>query len=106
MIYIDKIHMVADTLGELLAFGRAMGLRPELVLGWSKIRRNPHFDLTTPEALARAKKRGAIVVSGIRLVKIAARMKVDEQSAKQLDDLFAPDDLPVLNGKTGQTAML
>jgi hypothetical protein len=38
MIYTDKTHLVADTLAELLAFGRAMGLRPEWIQGWDRSR--------------------------------------------------------------------
>jgi len=106
VVYTDKIHMVADTLAELLAFGRAMGLRPEWIQGWSRDCHHVHFDLTTPEALARALKRAAIVISQKRLLRISVGMKVDEQSAQQLDELFAPSDLPVMNGRTGQTELL
>lgn len=106
MVYTDKIHLVADTLAELLAFVRAMGLRPELIQGWSRERLHVHFDLTTPEALARALKRGAIVISRKRLLRISVGMKVDDDSAKLLNELFAPSDLPVMNGRTGQTELL
>jgi hypothetical protein len=106
VVYTDKIHLVADTLEELLAFGRAMGLRPEWIQGYDRERLHVHFDLTSPEALARAKKRGAIVISRKKLLRLSVGMKVDERSARELNELFAPSALPVMDGRTGQTELL
>ena len=106
MVYTDKIHLVADTLAELLAFGRAMGLRPEWIQGWGKKLHNPHFLLIPDAMLVAALKRGAILVDDIKILKIALAMKVDDDSAKLLNELFAPSDLPLMNGRTGQTELL
>ena len=104
MIYTDQKRMVGDTLGELLGFGLAMGLRPELVQGWSNNLHDPHFNLT-PELLAKALRRGAIVVPRAELVKIALDQGIDYENTRMLNEIFSPKNIPVLDGRTGQTEM-
>lgn len=71
MVYYDKLgHLVADTLEELQVFARALGLKPE----WYQAGRHPHYDLTTPRMVAKARRRGAILVSPRELVKISWRL--------------------------------
>ena len=67
MVYTDGVHLIADTLEELHAFAREMGLKPE----WFQQKRLQHYDLTTSRAAKRAIKLGAVLITSRELVKIA-----------------------------------
>lgn len=67
MVYTDGVHLVADSLRELHAFAHSLGLRGE----WFQGKRRPHYDLTTPRALARALANGAQMVGTRDVVCIA-----------------------------------
>lgn len=66
MILTDGVHLMSDgSLAELHEFALRMGMRR----GWFQEHPlHPHYDLTTPAALARALRLGAKLVSGKELV--------------------------------------
>jgi len=63
MIYTDGIHLVADTLAELHAFARTIGLKRHFFHGTRK--GHPHYDLTNSGIKKKAILKGARFV-GIR----------------------------------------
>lgn len=67
-VYTDGIHLVGDTLDELHAFARAMGLKR----AWfQNHKRHPHYDLTTKRAVNRAILEGAACVGGEKVLEVA-----------------------------------
>ena len=70
MVYTDGVHLIADTLEELHAFAREMGLKPE----WFQQKRLKHYDLTTKRAVRRALSLGAVMVDSKEIVRIAERV--------------------------------
>ncbi len=77
-VYTDHVHLVADTLPELHAFARKLGLRPE----WFHDERHPHYDLTTPRARQRAVRLGAEQTS-TRHAASVSRKATEGQEAEQ-----------------------
>ncbi len=72
MIFMDKMgHMISDhSLQELHLFANKLGLKKE----WFQDKPgHPHYDLTTPNARARAEVAGAILVDGREIVRILRR---------------------------------
>jgi len=68
MIYTDKTHLIADSLNELHAFAKEIGLKPEWFQDHEK---HPHYDIWGG-MITKAIKHGAIVVSGKEIVKISS----------------------------------
>lgn len=68
MIYTDGVHLAADTLDELHAFARRLGLRRE----WFQDGRHPHYDLTTKRMALKAERCGAVKVTQRKIVEVAA----------------------------------
>lgn len=64
-------HLAADTLPELHAFARRIGLKREWVHHRGEL---SHYDLTTERARQRAIAAGAVVVSPREMPAIARRM--------------------------------
>jgi hypothetical protein len=73
MVYTDKVHMVADNLGELHDFATRIGLRREWFQNHS---RHPHYDLWGSR-LKSALNRGAVVVNSKEIVRISRRLRCD-----------------------------
>lgn len=67
-ILTDGVHMMSDTsVEELHQFAQGMGLKRK----WFQCKnpRHLHYDLTTPNAVARALRRGAKQVTSLELVR-------------------------------------
>jgi hypothetical protein len=69
MIITDGVHLVStDSEQELHSFAHRMGLRRQW---YQNHPRHPHYDLTTPGALRRAREKGAVKVEVIELLNTA-----------------------------------
>ena len=69
MVYVDKVHMVADSLEELHFFAEKIGLKKHFFEGVRK--GHPHYDLTNKAIIFKALDNGAIVVSSKKIVEIS-----------------------------------
>jgi hypothetical protein len=104
MVYTDRQRLTADYLEELVEFGKSIGLALEEIQDLNTLNRHTHF-LLTAHLLERAIKRGAITVSREQIVLYMYRMRrMGERELFPADDL--PADLPVMNGRTGQTELI
>lgn len=109
MVYTDKKILVADYFQELVAFGRVLGMGPELLQDSDRLHRRTHFKITSETTLARAMKLGAKWVQRRRAIAVAAAMNRDgeREIMRECDtDIHGHDDVPVINGRTGQTELL
>ncbi len=76
MIYVDTVHMVADTLKELHAFAESIGLKRHFFEGVRK--GHPHYDLTNKTIMQKAKDAGAIVVSRNKIVEVSHKLAAEK----------------------------
>ena len=72
MVYIDKVHMVADTLEELHNFAIKIGLKRHYFEGVRK--GHPHYDLTNKSIREKAIENGAVVVSSKKIVELSHKL--------------------------------
>lgn len=72
MIYVDKVHMVADSLEELHAFAISIGLKRHFFEGVKK--GHPHYDLTNKTIMQKAIENGAQVVGSKKIVEISHQL--------------------------------
>jgi len=69
MIYVDKVHMVADSLEELHIFAEKIGLKKHFFEGVRK--GHPHYDLTNKEIYNKAIVAGAQIVGSKEILRIS-----------------------------------
>jgi hypothetical protein len=69
MIYVDKVHMVADSLEELHSFAEKMGIKKHFYEGVRK--GHPHYDLTNKTVMSKVIENGAVVVSSKKVLEIS-----------------------------------
>lgn len=80
MVYVDKVHMVADTLTELHAFAEKIGLKRSYFEGVRK--GHPHYDLTNKSIMQKALDNGAEVVSSKKIVEISHKLAEEKKNKK------------------------
>lgn len=83
MIYVDKVHMVADSLEELHLFAQKIGLKKHFYEGVKK--GHPHYDLTNKVIMAKAIENGAVVVNRRQILTISHQLATEKSNKKKLN---------------------
>ena len=81
MIYVDKVHMVADSLEELHLFAETIGLKRHFFEGVRK--GHPHYDLTNKTIMSKAIENGATIVSSKKVLEISHKLAVEKSNKKK-----------------------
>jgi hypothetical protein len=76
MIYVDKVHMVADSIEELHSFAETIGLKRHFFEGVRK--GHPHYDLTNKIIMAKAIENGATIVGSKKIVEISHKLALEK----------------------------
>ena len=76
MIYVDKVHMVADSIDELHKFAKEIGLKRHFFEGVKK--GHPHYDLTNKTIMQKALDNGAMVVNSKKIVEISHKLAAEK----------------------------
>lgn len=80
-VYVDKVHMVADSLMELHSFAQSIGLPRRYFEGMRK--GHPHYDLVNKVMLIKAVRNGAIVVRSREILAVSYRLFTESLTPSQ-----------------------